>query len=89
MQLRDEDIFEYHERPRPGKLEVRTSKPCLTQRDLSHGLHAGRRRALPGDREGSRSRRTTTPARATSSPSSATAPQCSASATSARSPASP
>ncbi|MCU0255495.1 MAG: NADP-dependent malic enzyme [Vicinamibacterales bacterium] len=35
MIIRDEDVFEYHERPRPGKLEVSTSKPCLTQRDLS------------------------------------------------------
>jgi malate dehydrogenase (oxaloacetate-decarboxylating)(NADP+) len=35
MIIRDEDVFEYHERPRPGKLEVVTSKPCLTQRDLS------------------------------------------------------
>src|SRR4030065_1305288 len=33
--LRDEDVFESHEKPRPGKLEVTTSKPCLTQRDLS------------------------------------------------------
>ena len=41
MQLRDEDIFEYHERPRPGKLEVRTSKPCLTQRDLSMAYTPG------------------------------------------------
>ncbi|MGE3276090.1 MAG: NADP-dependent malic enzyme [Vicinamibacterales bacterium] len=35
MNLRDEDVFAYHEFPRPGKLEVMTSKPCLTQRDLS------------------------------------------------------
>ena len=35
MIIRDEDVFEYHEQPRPGKLEVTTSKPCLTQRDLS------------------------------------------------------
>jgi len=35
MLIRDEDVFDYHERPRPGKLEVVTSKPCLTQRDLS------------------------------------------------------
>jgi malate dehydrogenase (oxaloacetate-decarboxylating)(NADP+) len=35
MIIRDEDVFEYHERPRPGKLEVVTSKPCLTQMDLS------------------------------------------------------
>ena len=41
MLLRDEDVFEYHERPRPGKLEVRTSKPCLTQRDLSMAYTPG------------------------------------------------
>jgi len=41
MLLRDEDIFEYHEFPRPGKLEVVTSKPCLTQRDLSMAYTPG------------------------------------------------
>jgi malate dehydrogenase (oxaloacetate-decarboxylating)(NADP+) len=41
MTLRDEDIFEYHEKPRPGKLEVVTSKPCLTQRDLSMAYTPG------------------------------------------------
>jgi len=35
IKISDEDVFEYHEKPRPGKLEVVTSKPCLTQRDLS------------------------------------------------------
>jgi malate dehydrogenase (oxaloacetate-decarboxylating)(NADP+) len=35
MIIRNEDVFEYHEKPRPGKLEVITSKPCLTQYDLS------------------------------------------------------
>ncbi|MGE3842508.1 MAG: NADP-dependent malic enzyme [Vicinamibacterales bacterium] len=35
MLIRDEDVFRYHEFPRPGKLEVVTTKPCLTQRDLS------------------------------------------------------
>ncbi|MGE5815141.1 MAG: NADP-dependent malic enzyme [Acidobacteriota bacterium] len=39
--LRDEDIFQYHESPRPGKLEVVTSKPCLTQRDLSMAYTPG------------------------------------------------
>ena len=39
--LRDEDVFEYHEKPRPGKLEVTTSKPCLTQRDLSMAYTPG------------------------------------------------
>jgi malate dehydrogenase (oxaloacetate-decarboxylating)(NADP+) len=41
MILRDEDVFEYHERPRPGKLEVITSKPCITQRDLSMAYTPG------------------------------------------------
>jgi malate dehydrogenase (oxaloacetate-decarboxylating)(NADP+) len=41
MKLRDEDIFEYHEKPRPGKLEVVTSKPCLTQLDLSMAYTPG------------------------------------------------
>src|SRR2546425_44859 len=41
MLLRDEDIFEYHEKPRPGKLEVVTTKPCLTQRDLSMAYSPG------------------------------------------------
>ncbi len=41
MLLRDEDVFEYHESPRPGKLEVVTSKPCLTQRDLSMAYTPG------------------------------------------------
>ncbi len=41
MTLRDEDIFEYHEKPRPGKLEVVTPKPCLTQRDLSMAYTPG------------------------------------------------
>src|SRR5512142_1302554 len=41
MMLRDEDVFEYHEHPRPGKLEVLTSRPCLTQRDLSMAYTPG------------------------------------------------
>ena len=41
MLLRDEDIFDYHEKPRPGKLEVVTTKPCLTQRDLSMAYSPG------------------------------------------------
>jgi malate dehydrogenase (oxaloacetate-decarboxylating)(NADP+) len=41
MLLRDEDVFDYHERPRPGKLEVVTSKPCVTQRDLSMAYTPG------------------------------------------------
>ena len=41
MIIRDEDVFRYHEKPRPGKLEVVTSKPCLTQRDLSMAYTPG------------------------------------------------
>jgi len=35
MKIRDEDALQYHAEPRPGKLEVIASKPCITQRDLS------------------------------------------------------
>src|SRR6266704_2120640 len=35
MKLRDEDALEYHSAPPPGKIAVRATKPCLTQRDLS------------------------------------------------------
>jgi malate dehydrogenase (oxaloacetate-decarboxylating)(NADP+) len=28
-------VFDYHELPRPGNLEVIPSKPCITQHDLS------------------------------------------------------
>ncbi|MCU0252442.1 MAG: NADP-dependent malic enzyme [Vicinamibacterales bacterium] len=35
IKITDEDVYDYHEKPRPGKLEVITSKPCMTQRDLS------------------------------------------------------
>ncbi|MCP4654636.1 MAG: phosphate acetyltransferase [bacterium] len=33
--IRDEEALEYHSRGRKGKLEVISSKPCITQRDLS------------------------------------------------------
>src|SRR6266566_2203374 len=35
MTLRDEDVFEYHAAAPAGKIAVRATKPCLTQRDLS------------------------------------------------------
>ncbi|MDO8392615.1 MAG: NADP-dependent malic enzyme [Actinomycetota bacterium] len=31
----DQEVFDYHELPRPGKLQVTPSKPCVTQHDLS------------------------------------------------------
>ncbi len=31
----DQDALHYHARPIPGKISVRPSKPCITQRDLS------------------------------------------------------
>ena len=30
-----EDAFKYHEEPKPGKIEVVATKPCITQYDLS------------------------------------------------------
>ncbi len=41
IKISDDDVYEYHEKPRPGKLEVVTSKPCLTQRDLSMAYTPG------------------------------------------------
>ena len=35
MKIRDEDALRYHAEPRPGKLEVVATKPCITQLDLS------------------------------------------------------
>ncbi len=35
MKLRDEDALEYHAAPPAGKVAIRATKPCLTQRDLS------------------------------------------------------
>jgi malate dehydrogenase (oxaloacetate-decarboxylating)(NADP+) len=41
IKISDEDVFDYHEKPRPGKIEVITSKPCVTQRDLSMAYTPG------------------------------------------------
>ena len=35
MKIRKEDALEYHSKGRKGKIEVVTTKPCVTQRDLS------------------------------------------------------
>jgi malate dehydrogenase (oxaloacetate-decarboxylating)(NADP+) len=35
MKLRDEDALEYHAQAPAGKIAIRATKPCLTQRDLS------------------------------------------------------
>jgi malate dehydrogenase (oxaloacetate-decarboxylating)(NADP+) len=35
MAIREKEVLDYHDGGRPGKLEVVSSKPCLTQRDLS------------------------------------------------------
>jgi len=32
---RKKDALRYHQEPRPGKIEIRATKPCLTSRDLS------------------------------------------------------
>jgi hypothetical protein len=33
--VRKEDALNYHIQERPGKIEVKSTKPCITQRDLS------------------------------------------------------
>src|SRR3954468_4907631 len=35
MAITPQDVFEYHRRGRPGKIEVTPTKPLQTQRDLS------------------------------------------------------
>jgi malate dehydrogenase (oxaloacetate-decarboxylating)(NADP+) len=35
MKLRDEDVLDYHAAAPAGKIAIRATKPCLTQRDLS------------------------------------------------------
>src|SRR3984885_2967663 len=35
MAITKQDALDYHNGPRPGKIEVVSTKPCLTQRDLS------------------------------------------------------
>ncbi|MEX1184157.1 MAG: NADP-dependent malic enzyme [Gemmatimonadota bacterium] len=35
MAIHEKEVLDYHDGGRPGKLEVISSKPCLTQRDLS------------------------------------------------------
>jgi malate dehydrogenase (oxaloacetate-decarboxylating)(NADP+) len=39
--IRDNDVLQYHNGLRPGKIEVVASKPCLTQRDLSMAYTPG------------------------------------------------
>ncbi len=36
-----QDVFDYHSKPRPGKLEVLSSKPCANQKDLSVAYSPG------------------------------------------------
>lgn len=39
--IRKEDALRYHQEDRPGKIEVKSTKPCLTQRDLSMAYTPG------------------------------------------------
>ncbi len=41
MIIRKEDALDYHSSGRKGKIEVNTTKPCLTQRDLSLAYSPG------------------------------------------------
>lgn len=37
----EQDALSYHENPQPGKLEIRSTKPCVTSRDLSLAYSPG------------------------------------------------
>jgi malate dehydrogenase (oxaloacetate-decarboxylating)(NADP+) len=39
--IRKEDALKYHSQERPGKIEVKSTKPCITQRDLSMAYTPG------------------------------------------------
>jgi len=39
--IRKEDALLYHTQERPGKIEVKSTKPCITQRDLSMAYTPG------------------------------------------------
>jgi malate dehydrogenase (oxaloacetate-decarboxylating)(NADP+) len=39
--IRKEDALKYHTQERPGKIEVKSTKPCITQRDLSMAYTPG------------------------------------------------
>ena len=39
--IRKEDALMYHRQDRPGKIEVKSTKPCITQRDLSMAYTPG------------------------------------------------
>jgi len=41
MAIKREDALEYHAKGRPGKIELRVTKPCDTQRDLSLAYSPG------------------------------------------------
>ncbi len=41
MKIRKEDSLNYHSKGRKGKIEVATTKPCITQRDLSMAYTPG------------------------------------------------
>ncbi len=41
MTITPQDVFEYHRRGRPGKIEVTATKPLSTQRDLSLAYSPG------------------------------------------------
>ena len=41
MAITRQDVLEYHRRGRPGKIEVRATKPLVTQQDLSLAYSPG------------------------------------------------
>lgn len=39
--IRKEDALQYHTQERPGKIEVKSTKACITQRDLAMAYTPG------------------------------------------------
>ena len=48
MSITKQDVYEYHQRGRPGKIEVVPTKPLISQRDLSLAYTPGVAEAVLG-----------------------------------------
>jgi malic enzyme len=62
--ISDEEALQFHQRGKPGKLEINPTKPMATQRDLSLAYSPGVAVPVQGDRRGSPARPMTIPPRA-------------------------
>ena len=74
--IRREDSLEYHAAGRPGKIELRATKPCLTPREMRLAYLPGAAFPVAGDRRRTPPRPSATRPAATWSASSPTARRC-------------